>query len=312
MTQTLGVRAATEPVFHYTDGGGLIGIAQRGVLRASEAAGLNDRAEIRQGWAKIRAWLDAQPDGEIIDLFKHHAANTLRDSHEVFVVCGSTRGDDANQWRLYANKGAGYAIELDPKQQLVVVTDKPTPAAQKPKAGRIDFRQLGDQVEVTPWLHVIYDEDEIARALTELVAKAQSLHHSVESMDADDDVKSEGFEYLNDTTYANLAELAHLIKEPGFAGENEVRMVVTFFWGMRHVKYRSGAYGVIGYAELSSPPQGRGTRQVVDAKQAEPLPIRSIRTGPLQHTDHVTSVKSFLKNVGHRDVEVFASAVPLR
>ena len=133
MTQTPGVRAATEPVFHYTDGNGLIGIAHRGVLWASEAAGLNDRAEIRQGWAKIRAWLDSQPDGEIIELFKNHAASPLRDSHEVFVVCGSTRGDDANQWRLYANKGAGYAVELDPKQQLVVVTDNPPPLRRSPR-----------------------------------------------------------------------------------------------------------------------------------------------------------------------------------
>ena len=178
--------------------------------------------------------------------------------------------------------------------------------------GRIDFGRIGDQVEVTPWLHVIYDEDEIADALTELVAKAQSLHDSIESMDEDDNVKSDGFEHLNETTYADLAELAHLIKEPGFAGENEVRVVVTFFWGMSHVKYRSGAYGVVGYAELSSPPQGRGTRRVVDVRQVEPLRIRSVRTGPLLHKDHVTSVKSFLQNVEHSDAEVFASAVPLR
>jgi hypothetical protein len=309
---TPGARAATEPVFHYTDGNGLLGIAHRGVLWASEAAGLNDRAEIRQGWAKIRAWLDAQPEGEIVELFKSHAASPLRDSHEVFVVCGSTRGDDANQWRLYANKGAGYAVELDPEQQLVVVTDNPPPPAKEPKVGRIDFGRIGDQVEVTPWLHVIYDEDEIADALTELVAKAQNLHDSIESLDEDENVKSDGFEHLNETTYADLAELAHLIKEPGFAGENEVRVVVTFFWGMSHVKYRSGAYGVVGYAELSSPPRGRGTSRVVDVRKAEPLPIRSVRTGPLLHKDHTTSVESFLRNIGHSDAEVFASAVPLR
>ncbi len=287
-------------------------MAERGVVWASEAAGLNDRAEIRQGWAKIRAWLDAQPDGEIIELFRNHAASPLRDSHEVFVVCGSTRGDDANQWRLYANRGAGYAVELDPKHQLVVVTDNPPPPAKEQRAGRIDFGRIGDEVEASPWLHVIYDEGQIADALTELVAKAQSLKDSIEGMDEDDDVMSDAFEHLSETTYADLAELAHLIKEPGFAGENEVRVVVTFFWGMRHVKYRSGAYGVVGYAELSSAPQGRGTRRVVDVKQAEPLPIRSVRTGPLLHQDHTRSVESFLRNVGHPDAEVFASAVPLR
>jgi hypothetical protein len=307
-----GVKAATDPVYHYTDGGALIGIAQNGVLWASEAAGLNDRAEVRQGWEKIQTWLNRQPPSDIIDLFKHHAANPHRASHEVFVVCGSTRGDDANQWRLYANKGAGYVIELDPQQPLTVMADKAHAPKKDAASGRVSFSRIGDHVEVSPWLHVIYDDNEIDDALTQLVADTKATANSIADSDADENEKSDGLEHLGETSYSALAEIAHLIKEPGFSGENEVRIVVTFLWRGRHIKYRSGAYGVVGYVELGSPKSGRAAMRVVAKDDAGPLPLRSVRTGPLLHDDHVPSIESFLRNSNHQTVTVTASQVPLR
>ena len=306
-----GVRVATEPVYHYTDGGALIGMVQHGVLWASEAAGLNDRAEIRQGWDKIKAWLDRQPTTDVIDLFKQHASNPHRESHEVFVLCGSTRGDDANQWRLYANRGAGYAVELDPQQPLTAIAEDGYVPLKKSTPGRAPFGRAGDFVEVSPWLHVIYDDDEMDKVLSALVAQTESTANSIKNSDEDEDVKNDGLEHLGETCYSDLAEIAHLVKEPGFSGENEVRIVVTFLWRGKHVRYRSGTYGVVGYVELASPEHG-GTRQVVAKNDITQLPIRSVRTGPLLNVDHVPSVESFLRNSRHKDVVVEASRVPLR
>lgn len=307
-----GVKVASDPVYHYTDGAALIGIARNGVLWASAAAGLNDRAEVRQGWAKIEAWLSRQSPSAIIDLFKDHAANPHRASHEVFVVCGSTRGDDANQWRLYANRGAGYAVELDPQQPLTVLADEAHPPKKDEESRRARIARVGDHVEVSQWLHVIYDDHDIDDALTQLVAETKARADSIANSDTDDNDKSDGLEHLGDTTYSALAEIAHLIKEPGFSGENEVRIVVTFLWRGRHVKYRSGAYGVVGYVELCSRKSGRAGIRVVAKDEAGPLPLRSVRTGPLLHEDHVPSIESFLRNNNHQDVTVTASQVPLR
>jgi hypothetical protein len=305
-----GVRVATDPVFHYTDAGALIGIVQGRVLWASEAAGMNDLAEVRQGWQKIRLWLDGQPAGEAVNLLRHHAEEPIRSSHEVFVLCGSTRPDDANQWRLYANGGHGYAVELDPAVPLTVATESdvhPVPA------GRMTFSAAGDVVEVGPWMHVIYNDDEMVRALEALIDKIDATTASIQSSTAPPDEKDQALQDVGEWAYDDLAEIAHLIKQPGFAGENEVRIVVTFFMHRRHIKYRAGAYGVVAYAELVTNPSGGSTYSVLPKKDAvETLPIRSVRLGPLLHEEHVESLKSFLRNNGLDAVDVSRSGVPLR
>ncbi|WP_104105425.1 DUF2971 domain-containing protein [Nocardioides sp. 616] len=305
-----GVRVATEPVFHYTGAGALIGLVQGRVLWASEAAGMNDRAEVRQGWRKIRLWLDSQPAGDAVDLLRNHAKDPLRRSHEVFVLCASTRPDDANQWRLYANRGNGYAVELDPAVSLTVATEYDvTPVS----SGRMSFSAAGDVVEVRPWMHVIYSEDEMVQALEALIDKIDATTASVRSSTADPDEKDQALQNFGEEAYNDLAEIAHLIKEPGFSGEDEVRIVVTFFMQQRHIKYRAGSYGIMGYAELVTDPSGSGSYRVLPKKDAEEvLPIRSVRLGPLLHEEHVESVESFLRNNGLRGITVSRSEVPLR
>ncbi|WP_183092431.1 DUF2971 domain-containing protein [Nocardioides stalactiti] len=305
-----GVRVATEPVFHYTDAGALIGLVQGRVLWASEAAGMNDRAEVRQGWQKIRSWLEDQPVGDALDLLRHHANDPLKRSHEVFVLCASTRADDANQWRLYANRGSGYAVELDPSVPLIVASEHNlTPIA----GGKISFSAAGDLVEVGPWMHVIYTEADIEAALQALVDKIDSATTSIRSSTADPDEKDEALQDVAEWAYSDLAEIAHLIKEPGFSGESEVRIVVTFFMQQKHIKYRAGAYGIVGYAELVTDPSGGGAHRVLPKKDAvDALPIKSVRLGPLLHEEHLESVETFLRNNGLRGVGVSRSEVPLR
>ncbi len=55
------------PVFHYTTPTGLLNILERKELWATEAAGMNDVAEVRQGWAFIRDWMtDQDPTDDVI------------------------------------------------------------------------------------------------------------------------------------------------------------------------------------------------------------------------------------------------------
>src|SRR4051812_46887785 len=109
--------------FHYTSSAGLLGSLENKSIRASAASSLNDLGEVRQGWALIRRLLAELPESDAVDLLKRFADEPMRSEHEVFVLSASTRGDDANQWRLYADDGHGYAIELDASVPLAAVSD---------------------------------------------------------------------------------------------------------------------------------------------------------------------------------------------
>lgn len=118
---------------------------------------------------------------------------------------------------------------------------------------------------------------------------------------------------LGERAYDDLAQIAHLIKGPGFAGENEVRIVATFFFAARHIKYRAGAYGAMGYAELASrPPTHPSFRVLARADATLPLAMKSVRLGPLLHKEHTASVASLLRNHDLKNVKVKRSKVPLR
>lgn len=313
-----GVRIARGPVYHYTDAGGLLGIVQGRKLWASEAAGLNDRAEVRQGWAKILEWAGRQPDSEAMELIVDHSRHPEKESHEVFILSASTRPDDANQWRLYAGSGRGYAVELDPSVPLVVASDAVRRwhrAETSPVATDWDFDLAATSADVTPWFHVLYSEQEIDTALRFLEKRVESDIARLKDMEAravDDDRIGEEAADVFERSYGFVAQLANLIKEPGFAGENEVRIVTTFLRAEDHLRYRAGAYGVVGYTELITSPTGERGPVIVDGDDATPLPIRSVRIGPLLAREHERTVSAMLRKFDQNDVAVHVSEVPLR
>jgi len=312
------IRRVSEPVFHYTSATGLLGIVESRCVWASAAAGLNDKAEIRQGWSKINAWLKAQKQTHEIETLVDYAEAPFQDTHDVFVLSGSTAGDDANQWRLYADRGKGYAIEFDPTIDLAAVTEAPAPRRPRPGHSMIFGAAGGDIVTLTPWFHVLYSDETIDRALSEIVRsmKRATKHISASAVDEQDfDLRRE--EMRNDATEA-LETVAHLIKASGFAGENEVRVVTAFLFASEHVKYRAGPYGIVGYATLTAAPPGHRGLSVVrtsgSTRIRPSLPVRSVRMGPLLDDDHESAVRAFLEANGlsGRMMAVTRSAVPLR
>lgn len=306
-----GVRLATEPVFHYTSSGGLIGILETKRLRASEASGMNDLAEVKSGWGTIKDWLAGQGEPKAIDLLQDLAENPRRRPHEVFVLCGFLLPDDANQWRLYANGGGGYAIELDPSVHLVAFSEHPA-SEDDPTYGL----RARDVAEVSPWLHVMYDDSEVVAALEEIVASVEDRLLEIEAK-REDEYRDHLSEQLEGDTYEALATVAHLRKSVGFSGENEVRVVTTFFWGNSNINYRPGAYGVVGYADLTATSAGEATSRVLrprpDGTSPETtLPVVSIRLGPLLDDGNTKTIESLLRSNGFRKAPVSTSDVPLR
>jgi hypothetical protein len=307
------LRNATGAVFHYTSANGLLAIAKTGTVRASEAASLNDLAEVRQGWAAIRRLLQGFDESPGRELLVELADFPLDAAHEVFMLCASTVGDDANQWRLYAEGGRGYALGLDATVQLCAYS-KYEAEAPPPEPGRVSFAWLADTANVTPWLHVLYSENEVQDALAELLVRVDARFAYLQTV-PNDDAPGE-YETIKSSAHGALATIAHLVKSPGFVGENEVRVVATFVSGGDKIGYRSGANGIVGYTTLTQAPNGNGERVLRPIKGQQPaqtrLPLKSVRLGPLLSPEHPNTVKGFLGSLSLGDVVVARSQVPLR
>lgn len=314
------LRKASGSVFHYTSAAGLLGIVQSGCLWASEASSLNDLAEVRRGWEVVRGWLEPRRTAsEGADLLADLAQDPLQEKHEVFVLSGSTAADDANQWRLYAQNGRGYAVELSPNVQLAAVSR--TPEAKPPKAGskNIFGWYLGEVVAVTPWYHVLYERTAAIKALRELERATLKGLRRVAREAKSHDHYSELKDELRGSAYEALGAIAHLIKEPGFSGEREVRVVTTYLFANQHIQYRAGDHGVVSYGLLTRAPRGHSTSRILhrpkmdsSSRPGRPLPLRSVRLGPLLAEEHTSTVTRLLVKNDLHSAEVRRSAVRLR
>jgi hypothetical protein len=326
------VTEATSPIYHYTSPAGLLGLISGREFWATEASGMNDVSEVRQGWDFTRAWLEEQ-DGKD-DLIKElRRISVQEDSDEdqhpvqsregVFMCCASLRGDDANQWRLYAGAARGYAVELDPRVPFTTIVEGQPPAPRHtkkvPAGPKVIRRVLTDRIPVSPWLHVLYSDQERDLALAGFVANAKDLRRQLLSDATDGRWDNETFytekQILDDTIAFDLSRLAQLMKSDGFSGEREVRMVVSDFFA-RTACFRATPYGVVRYSRLTNSPNGQRDNKVAydgELKGAEKtLPIRSVRLGPLLHAqNNQATVKALLETHGFNGCSVFTSRVPL-
>lgn len=322
----IGDQSALKPyygdVYHYTSSAGLLGIVSTGQLRASEASALNDLAEIEVGWEAIEKWVSGRRGSKGVE----HIAGLIKDArrdpkHQVFVLSGTTAGDDANQWRLYADDGKGYALELDGKVPLGVVSlDK---AVKDENTGSRTFgAMVRNVVDVVPWFHVIYGKRDLLKALKALADYCEFDLDRIDMIEGPEEYQRYQYEAFEERTLEELDMIAHLYKSRGFRGEQEVRVVARFMWFGPHVGYRPGAYGIAGHIFLVGTDPASSVRPtVVQAPSMEdaskpgfvhPLPITKVRLGPLIHKDNTETVKAFLKKHGLAKLRVKRSKVPLR
>lgn len=116
------------------------------------------------------------------------------------------------------------------------------------------------------------------------------------------------------------------MKSPGFAGEDEVRVLAVDDWretdSTRAARFRSTPFGVARYVRLSASPK-------VAADDAEPyidpratlyeddedrqLPITAVRLGPLIRADNNQStIRALLASAGYIGCAIEVSGIPLR
>lgn len=112
----LGGEEPPSPLFHYTDGDGLMGIVRDRCLWATHAAFLNDPRETLVVREALRAILDESTGSpfmsELRDLCRPAAEPDLLQA-PAYVVAFTETGNDLSQWRSYGDGGRGYALGFD-------------------------------------------------------------------------------------------------------------------------------------------------------------------------------------------------------
>lgn len=311
------IQRAEGSVFHYTSPSGFFGLIENGELWATESSAMNDLAEVRQGWGFIREWLKPRGDDQAVEFMRWAAeedgiVSTLRD---IYMCCASSRGDDANQWRLYAGRGRGYAVELDaavPLSAIAAREARPTSAPREP--GRL-YILASRTASVSPWLKVLYsdaDKNEALQGLLENARREVEIMHSANYETPTD--CHEAYSVTRDEIGGDLARLAQLMKADGFSGENEYRSVVTtVFDGIS--KFRPTENGVVRYVRMTASPVDHDSHDLVYKGEHEKLtvPVRSVRSGPLLNPENgQATLSAFLDEYGYGSADVLHSEIPLR
>jgi len=309
---------APASVSHYTSAGGFLGMIQTGHLWATEATGLNDYSEITEGQRFFRAqWLEKRHVLESIagvgfteDLegaFGHLAPEFAKALHRrvPYILCASSEADDANQWRLYADGGRGFSVDLDTSEDLALC---PAPVA-KVEPGELPG--LGYLGLVQKWSPVLYEQADREAAfdhlITWLAATAKTYVPKI----------SEDPRYALSIAVAASAaadRLCSLIKTRGFAGEHESRIVVDMDdhaddW----INFRPTQTGIVSTVHLRNARRVSRPAELSNRSEIAPLPITRVRVGPQQDYDLVEpTIHALLSRYGYRDVIVERSQASLR
>ena len=150
----------------------------------------------------------------------------------IYVASFSADPDVLSQWRAYASDGLGYAVGFSSAAQLV---PKEHPEWYQPPRLR----------------KVVYEQENQGAILRPVVAECLRL---LDGLAAEPPTAiEEAMAVARGTVAALVSELYAVIKNPGFAQENEWRCV---FWNhapggyLEPLKFRSTRFGVTPYVEL--------------------------------------------------------------
>ena len=225
-------------VWHYTNGGGFLGILQSSSIYATQVASLNDKNETKYATdlfkTSIEKVIEEKKDDstardflhKVLDFVKEDPSTPTHGASKFFVTCFSGEEDELTQWDRYG-KPNGYAI---------------------------GFYASGFWREPTSTLYkVIYD-----RALQETVSKdlaeatlqffLEGLHD--ERLQEPEKWAEEFFVAWDEWIY----KLAPIAKDPKWKAENEFRLVHELkFSEFSEVRFRQRNTMLARYLPLSTP-----------------------------------------------------------
>ena len=214
----------TGPIYHYTDGAGLLGILGNGEIWASDALHLNDAKEFKLSMALLHAELKKRST-ELSSEWNSVLAESKADPHgwtdsRMYVTSFSTNGNQLSQWRSYCRDGSGFSIGFYPSD-----------LAYAQRTGSFHL------------VKCVYQPDEqvgLIRAVVSYVQKGWLKARRFKGLD--------GLAFLFRVSFKAMAVML-AIKDAGFEEEQEWRLVGEAPDRIPP-RFRTGRYGIVSYCAL--------------------------------------------------------------
>lgn len=210
--QALEAEPTPDRIYHYTDDNGLRGIIEHGTLWCTDVAYLNDPSEIKYGVSIAADTLAARASGAslAVQLFSRdfRRYETNAEGVPAFVCSFSTKGNDLEQWRGYANNGRGYAIGFDGKVLETAFT-----------------RKAGQPIPEHMTFPVCYDEGKLRDIYSQLIVKTMPLVLAPADMGLSDAVVEAYRHELGIRLALQVFRTALFFKHPAYRNEQEYRFM---------------------------------------------------------------------------------------
>jgi hypothetical protein len=135
-----------EPLYHYTNMGGLLGIVSSEEMWFTNILHLNDPSELGYGIDIARDILDDEAKrsrnahvGDFCQWVSHVLVKAGGEIFGFYVGSFSRESNDLGQWRAYADNGRGVAIGLSPTLFAVVADQNTLGVAEKTVAANVTY-----------------------------------------------------------------------------------------------------------------------------------------------------------------------------
>lgn len=292
VTEELQEHIDREPpalLCHYTNQHGLLGIVSTGEIWATSVNNLNDRKEFEYAKELAISLISARIESEPDERTKRHLGY-LRNAAgnagiNICVSSWSSRIDDLSQWRAYSGAGTGYSVDM------------------KGSALR-EFAKAQDFILA----ECIYEKSAQERILRSLIDAnlARNVERETENSVADEHANFMLEHNGGDFAY-HINRYASLFKHPGFAAEDEWRLISKPIDVFR-MDFRPGVSTIASHFRFALRDGGE--------RRGEPtIHIESVHVGPCPEPDLAQAKVRFLL-AKHRPVlhhpEVIVSSVPYR
>jgi len=293
-------------IYHYTDGTGLTGILDSGVLWASDALYLNDASELQYGIdlgyeviEDILSTIDAPASVAEAILTRGIITRGYETDISTFVTCFCAEGDLLSQWRGYAGGIGGYSIGFDTDRLRAVASNSLfnfQPIIYSPA----DQRAIFEATLRTPINAVVASHGPRMDAFAADLRSPEGLRRQTEP-----NGDAESMPVVAEV-WAHLQFHATSMKAEAFQSEQEQRLVRTIITRMEEIRpykidFHSRGPLLIPHIEL-------------DAKEPDgKLPITSVMHGPTPHPDLTAkTLRLLLRKYGYPPDLVVGSKIPLR
>ena len=317
---TAGQTSTPEYLYHYTTISALLSILEGDCLWASDLESTNDPAELLHIWELgqraclgqvipkygfstepfkdfiAQVPLPPGPSDEEPWIYEHFISGILERIKKrgdagwksavgrVFAVSFCRKGDLLSQWRGYGLDGGGVCIAFD--QALLCSDFGPNVTLEK--------------IEYTPEVQINEFQALLTRSFRDYCKRMDgvTITFSIKGTGPDDIAINAAFESL----MSQMADIAHTFKKPGFAEEEEYRLIKRLPLNsheLDEVNVRAKGKSVIPYTILRS--------------QAGKLPIREIIQGPAYESGKADyALVALLKRKGYPEVKISKSKYSLR